>query len=58
MSFTAKGQHEILVAGRQNTMFRIDVEKGNIVDTVSGRHLLIVYLAYDLPSSLRKIIIP
>lgn len=34
MSFTSKGVHEVLVAGCQDTMFRIDVEKGTITETV------------------------
>ncbi|KAI9712687.1 MAG: poly(A)-specific ribonuclease [Bogoriella megaspora] len=34
MSFTARGPHEILVAGCQDTMFRIDVEKGAILETL------------------------
>ncbi|KAF2837605.1 PAB-dependent poly(A)-specific ribonuclease subunit PAN2 [Patellaria atrata CBS 101060] len=34
ISFTAKGSSEILVAGCQDTMFRVDVEKGVIVETL------------------------
>jgi len=34
MSFTSKGATEILVAGIQNTMFIIDVVKGEIVKQV------------------------
>ena len=34
MSFTAK-KDEVLVAGNQNTMFRIDVDKGTIVEELS-----------------------
>lgn len=34
MSFTSKGATEILVAGIQNTMFVIDVVKGEIVKQV------------------------
>jgi PAB-dependent poly(A)-specific ribonuclease subunit 2 len=34
MSFTSKGTSEILVAGRQNIMFVIDVNKGEIVKQV------------------------
>lgn len=35
MNFTSKGTREILVAGCQDSMFKIDVEKGTITDTVS-----------------------
>lgn len=34
MSFTSKSANEVLVAGQQDTMFKIDVEKGTIVETV------------------------
>ena len=34
MNFTSKGTREILVAGCQGKMFKIDVEKGAIVETV------------------------
>lgn len=34
MSFTSKGTHEILVAGCQAQMYKIDVGKGVIVSTV------------------------
>lgn len=34
MSFTSKGTHELLVAGHQDTLFKIDVEKGTVTDTV------------------------
>ena len=34
MSFTSKGASEILVAGLQDTMFVIDVNKGEIVKQV------------------------
>lgn len=34
MSFTSKGTLEILVAGCQDAMFKIDVEKGRIVEEV------------------------
>jgi PAB-dependent poly(A)-specific ribonuclease subunit 2 len=34
MNFTSKGTREILVAGCQDKMFKVDVEKGTIVDTV------------------------
>lgn len=35
MNFTSKGTREILVAGCQDRMFKIDVEKGVITETVS-----------------------
>lgn len=35
MNFTSKGTREILVAGSQEQMFKVDVEKGIITDTVS-----------------------
>jgi PAB-dependent poly(A)-specific ribonuclease subunit 2 len=35
MNFTSKGTREILVAGCQDSMFKIDVEKGVITETVS-----------------------
>ena len=34
MNFTSKGTREILVAGCQDKMFKVDVEKGTIVETV------------------------
>ena len=34
MSFTCKGTSEILVAGCQDLMFQIDVEKGRIIEEV------------------------
>lgn len=34
MNFTSKGTREILVAGCQDKMFKIDVEKGAITETV------------------------
>jgi PAB-dependent poly(A)-specific ribonuclease subunit 2 len=34
MNFTSKGTREILVAGCQNQMFKVDVEKGIITHTV------------------------
>lgn len=36
MSFTAKGDREILVAGVQDQMFKVDVEKGTITETVGS----------------------
>jgi PAB-dependent poly(A)-specific ribonuclease subunit 2 len=35
MNFTSKGTREILIAGCQDEMFRVDVEKGTITDVVS-----------------------
>lgn len=35
MSFTSKGPSELVVAGCQETMFKIDVETGSITQTVS-----------------------
>lgn len=35
MNFTSKGTREILVAGCQDEMFKIDVDKGTVTDTVS-----------------------
>jgi PAB-dependent poly(A)-specific ribonuclease subunit 2 len=35
MNFTSKGTREILVAGCQDKMVKVDVEKGIITDTVS-----------------------
>jgi PAB-dependent poly(A)-specific ribonuclease subunit 2 len=35
MNFTSKGTREILVAGCQDTMFKVDVGKGTITATVS-----------------------
>lgn len=40
MSFTSKGASEIVVAGFQNTMFVIDVIKGEIVKQVGSPFLL------------------
>lgn len=34
MSFTSKGTHELLVAGNQQTMFKVDVEKGTVTEEV------------------------
>lgn len=34
MSFLGKDNSEILVAGCQNTMFKIDVEKGRVLEEV------------------------
>jgi PAB-dependent poly(A)-specific ribonuclease subunit 2 len=34
MNFTSKGTREILIAGCQEQMFKVDVEKGIIIDTV------------------------
>lgn len=38
MSFTSKATSEILVAGLQNTMFVVDVNKGDIVKRVCASH--------------------
>jgi PAB-dependent poly(A)-specific ribonuclease subunit 2 len=45
MNFTSKGTREILVAGCQDTMFKVDVEKGLIADTVS-----MSWAAFEVPS--------
>jgi PAB-dependent poly(A)-specific ribonuclease subunit 2 len=34
MSFTSKGSDEVLVAGYQQTMFKVDIDKGVILDTL------------------------
>lgn len=34
MAFTSKGDREILVAGVQEQMFKVDAEKGSITETV------------------------
>ena len=34
MSYTAKGANELLVAGIQDQMFKIDVERGQITEYV------------------------
>lgn len=34
MNFTSKGTREILVAGCQDQMFKVNVEKGTITETV------------------------
>jgi PAB-dependent poly(A)-specific ribonuclease subunit 2 len=40
MNFTSKGTREILVAGCQENMFKVDVEKGIIADTVCLEHVV------------------
>jgi len=35
MNFTSKGTREILIAGCQDQMFKVDVEKGIVTETVS-----------------------
>ena len=40
MSFLGKDDGEILVAGCQNVMYKIDVEKGAVVEEVSVINLL------------------
>lgn len=37
MSFTSKNANEVLVAGQQDTMFKVDLEKGTITETVLAR---------------------
>lgn len=37
MSFTSKNADEVLVAGQQDTMFKVDLEKGTITETVLAR---------------------
>ena len=34
VNFTSKGTREVLVAGCQDQMFKVDVEKGSITETV------------------------
>jgi len=36
MSFTSRGTSEIIVAGYQNTMFIVDLNKGEITKQVRG----------------------
>lgn len=38
MNFTSKGTREILVAGCQDHMFKVDVDKGIITDTARLMH--------------------
>jgi len=45
MSFTSKGTHEVLVAGCQDSMFKIDVENGTISETVSSTDYLVLEVA-------------
>lgn len=40
MNFTSKGTREILVAGSQDRMFKVDVEKGAVIETVSVKDLV------------------
>jgi hypothetical protein len=35
MNFTSKGTREILIAGCQEQMFKVDVEKGTVTEAVS-----------------------
>ena len=44
MNFTSKGTREILVAGCQDRMFKVDVEKGVITETVSLQTLDTVFI--------------
>jgi PAB-dependent poly(A)-specific ribonuclease subunit 2 len=43
MNFTSKGTREILVAGCQDQMFKVDVEKGIITHTVCFMHTSATY---------------
>jgi PAB-dependent poly(A)-specific ribonuclease subunit 2 len=43
MNFTSKGTREILVAGCQEQMFKVDVDKGAITDTVCLDHATEAY---------------
>ncbi|KAF2717991.1 hypothetical protein K431DRAFT_333256 [Polychaeton citri CBS 116435] len=40
MSFVGKGNEEIIVAGCQREMFRIDVDKGSVLDTIAPSTLV------------------
>lgn len=40
MSFIGKDQSEILVAGCQNIMYRIDVERGQVIQEVLSPKIL------------------
>lgn len=58
MSFTSKGTHEVLLAGAQDTMFKIDVEKGTITQTVRhASHLAITSLIEFLRFQPKKVTI-
>jgi len=37
MAYTSKGTDELLIAGSQNTMFKVDVEKGTILDELPAK---------------------
>jgi PAB-dependent poly(A)-specific ribonuclease subunit 2 len=39
MNFTSKGTREIVVAGCQGSMFKVDVEKGTVTDSVCVQHV-------------------
>lgn len=39
MNFTSKGTREILVAGCQEQMFKVDVDKGIITDAVRSGYI-------------------
>jgi hypothetical protein len=54
MSFTAKGIHELVVAGGQDTMFKIDSEKGTITQVVSFFPLFGIGGCLMVSSCLRK----
>lgn len=57
MSFTSKSANEVLVAGQQDTMFKIDLEKGAIIETVRERNSETQDHA-DYPRYLLAVIIP
>jgi PAB-dependent poly(A)-specific ribonuclease subunit 2 len=42
MSYTSKGASEILVAGLQDQMFTIDVEKGTIIKQVPSPNICLI----------------
>ena len=41
MNFTSKGTREILIAGCQDQMFKVDVEKGIVTHSVSREDMTI-----------------
>lgn len=41
MTFLGKSNSEILVAGCQNAMFKIDIERGHIIEEVRVNHVLV-----------------
>jgi hypothetical protein len=52
MNFTSKGTREILIAGCQEHMFKVDVEKGTVTDTVSLDCIMLRATTADRASSL------